>query len=289
MQLPPDDAVVMVSGPRADPCAQAALLGSELPGTGAACAGAGGRWLPIARWGGRMTGMLPVLAAASPAGGGAGGAADEGDTSLPELEAVFAPRATMVRRDLIPPEDERDDDGAPLPPRPTASWRARAPSGPGPRRGCPVTRPPEHLPSPSTPGAPEDPSLHRGVSKSRDRGGTVVPSCRVGRDDQRARPPRPNARTGFRQFERSERDRPDRDCGSCNLRHFDRGPAGVRSSSRGPSAPRARPLCAVHRTTGTPHPAGRSLVREIHEGERSPTGCAGSSASGPRTRWEGGT
>ena len=121
MQLPPDDAVVMVSGHA--PIRARKLryyqdrnfLVRVLPAP--VLAGSGYADRPAGRpddWS-----MLPVLAAASAAmGGGVGGVADEGGLQLkPELEAVFAPSRDDGAQDLILLEDERDDDGAPLLPR----------------------------------------------------------------------------------------------------------------------------------------------------------------------------
>ncbi|MDZ4048333.1 MAG: conjugal transfer protein TraG [Pseudoxanthomonas sp.] len=121
MQLPPDDAVVMVSGHA--PIRARKLryyqdrnfLGRVLP---APVLGVGGY---VDRPVGRMDdwSMLPILAAASAAmDGGVGGVADEGGHQLkPELEAAFAPSRDDGAQDLILLEDERDDDGAPLLPR----------------------------------------------------------------------------------------------------------------------------------------------------------------------------
>ena len=121
MQLPPDDAVVMVSGHA--PIRARKLryyqdrnfLVRVLPAP--VLAGSGYADRPAGRpddWS-----MLPVLAAASAAmGGGVGGVADEGGHQFkPELEAVFAPSRDDGAQDLILLEDERDDDGAPLLPR----------------------------------------------------------------------------------------------------------------------------------------------------------------------------
>jgi len=121
MQLPPDDAVVMVSGHAPIRARKLryyqdrnflvrVLPAPVLAGSGYADRPAG---LPD-DWS-----MLPVLAAASAAmGGGVGGVADEGGLQLkPELEAVFAPSRDDGAQDLILLEDERDDDGAPLLPR----------------------------------------------------------------------------------------------------------------------------------------------------------------------------
>jgi type IV secretion system protein VirD4 len=118
MQLPPDDAVVMVSGHA--PIRARKLryyqdrnfLVRVLPAP--VLAGSGYADRPVGRpddWS-----MLPVLAAASAAmGGGVGGVADEGGHQLkPELESAFAPSRDDGAQDLILLEDERDDDGAPL-------------------------------------------------------------------------------------------------------------------------------------------------------------------------------
>ena len=121
MQLPPDDAVVMVSGHA--PIRARKLryyqdrnfLGRVLPAP--VLGGSGYADRPAGRpddW--------SMLAAASAAMGGgvgdAGGMADEGGHQLkPELEAAFVPSRDDGAQDLILLEDERDDDGAPLPPR----------------------------------------------------------------------------------------------------------------------------------------------------------------------------
>jgi type IV secretion system protein VirD4 len=121
MQLPPDDAVVMVSGHA--PIRARKLryyqdrnfLVRVLPAP--VLVGGGYADRPAGRsddWS-----MLPVLAAASVAmAGGVGGAADEGGHQLkPDLEAAFVPSRDDGAQDLILLEDERDDDGAPLLPR----------------------------------------------------------------------------------------------------------------------------------------------------------------------------
>ena len=121
MQLPPDDAVVMVSG---HPPIRAKKLryyqdrnftDRVLP----APVLAGGVYAdrPVARpddWS-----ALPVLAAQSAAAAGdAPGLADEGGHQLkPELEAAAEPVREPEAGDLIVLDDERDDDGAPLLPR----------------------------------------------------------------------------------------------------------------------------------------------------------------------------
>ncbi|MFI8617247.1 conjugal transfer protein TraG [Acidovorax sp. NPDC077693] len=121
MQLPPDDAVVMVSG-------HAPIRARKLRYyqdrnflvrvlTAPVLVGGGYADRPAGRsddWS-----MLPVLAAASATmGGGAGGVADEGGHQLkPELEAAFAPSRDDGAQDLILLDDERDDNGAPLLPR----------------------------------------------------------------------------------------------------------------------------------------------------------------------------
>ena len=124
MQLPPDDAVVMVSGHapiRArklryyqDRNFLARVLAAPVLGGGGYADRPAGRqddWS-----------ALPVLAAASVAmaggAGDAGGTADEGGHQLkPELEVGFVPSRDDGAQDLILLEDERDDDAAPLLPR----------------------------------------------------------------------------------------------------------------------------------------------------------------------------
>ncbi|MCM2337364.1 MAG: conjugal transfer protein TraG [Hydrogenophaga sp.] len=121
MQLPPDDAVVMVSG---HPPIRAKKLRYYLDRNFTARVSpapvlAGGVYAdrPVVRLDDWST--LPVLVVQSAAGAGdAAGLADEGGHQLkPELEVVEKPMHEPDAGDLILLDDERDDDGAPLLPR----------------------------------------------------------------------------------------------------------------------------------------------------------------------------